>query len=467
MSALGSCHFYSHCIESKFPCGDEGLVLSYAEQRCNAIKKLRSKRQGRECPSCVSIIAFKWAHQVEQCFQERLLVLLQEYESRGLYHDPIVCLGWEREAALAMNYCYNQSSNIHVDELSDEDIKTLDSKFRIGGEYYNAMVDRGLPLVVKERRSALAAELVRVPSLVRLVYCIRASKYESTSELVPSHSDYIQTVRHKVNNGQSLPRSSLPLSNFHYGGRDDQHEDHPCTDHQPIGINPATESFHLVTLFVENSNTPIDLKVHFVRFNLSNTSILSVMFELTSAMSSSSKPPRRMTECGDGRRLATEECDYGGDTAMGCSINCRMEQNYDCETERLQPSVCKLEVCGDGMRTLGEACDDGNSETGDGCNNLCRVENATHICTRSYNKTSSCRLLSLSKVNQNRYYRSSITSRQASPSFSSREGASAHESSKRTLQPLPASSTGSRSVSISWIVPCVMTVLAASLIFIR
>lgn len=407
-------------------------------------------------------MASRWAHQVEQCFQDRLLALMRRYKREGMYHDPIMCLGWEREAALEMNYCYNQSSVVH--QLLPEDIKTMMSKFRIGGDYYDSMVDRGLPVVVKGRpNSALAAELVKITPMVRIIFCIKANKYVHMGEENTSHEDYIRTVHYKIDS-----EYSLPLSSFHYGGKDEMQKGQPCDTHQPPGININSDGFHLVSLFVENSRLRPELeRSDRFYFRQSGSTIIAAMYELTSSRSDSTKPPRGATECGDGRRQATEECDYGGNSAEGCSIDCRVQDKYDCGTARMQPSLCKLGVCGDGTRTHGEVCDDRNLQDGDGCDSSCEVEMATHTCSKIYNRTSSCTLQIPSQANQVAPVRRARSSFKQALALSSRAAAPTQEPSETTLQPLMASSASSRSVSISWMVPCALVLLSAILVLCR
>jgi cysteine-rich repeat protein len=68
--------------------------------------------------------------------------------------------------------------------------------------------------------------------------------------------------------------------------------------------------------------------------------------------------PGTESECGNGSREGTEQCD-DGNTANGdgCSSSCT--------TETAQP------VCGNGEVEVGEACDDGNDRDGDGCQKNC------------------------------------------------------------------------------------------------
>jgi len=67
--------------------------------------------------------------------------------------------------------------------------------------------------------------------------------------------------------------------------------------------------------------------------------------------------PGTESECGNGSREGTEQCD-DGNTANGdgCSSSCTTEA---------------APVCGNGEVEVGEACDDGNTRNGDGCQNDC------------------------------------------------------------------------------------------------
>lgn len=77
-------------------------------------------------------------------------------------------------------------------------------------------------------------------------------------------------------------------------------------------------------------------------------------------------------DCGDGMRIASEQCD-DGNTANGdgCSNACRIDNGFTCDGA--MPDVC-TPICGDGMVLGGEPCDDGNTANGDGCSSQCDVE---------------------------------------------------------------------------------------------
>lgn len=77
-------------------------------------------------------------------------------------------------------------------------------------------------------------------------------------------------------------------------------------------------------------------------------------------------------ECGDGVIAGTEVCDDGDtDSGDGCSNVCAVEAGYSCTGE---PSVCTPDpVCGNGNVESGEDCDDGNSLNTDACTNVCEL----------------------------------------------------------------------------------------------
>ena len=63
-----------------------------------------------------------------------------------------------------------------------------------------------------------------------------------------------------------------------------------------------------------------------------------------------------------------EECDDGNtDFGDGCSLDCNIEDGYECPIVGLP---CHL-MCADGGLDSGEECDDGNTDTGDGCSEVC------------------------------------------------------------------------------------------------
>ncbi len=87
--------------------------------------------------------------------------------------------------------------------------------------------------------------------------------------------------------------------------------------------------------------------------------------------------------CGDGMTDPQLEFCDDGDTmgTDGCNANCEVETGWHCSTtSATMPSVCAMDICGDGLLKMGEDCDDGNMMTGDGCDASCKVETG-YTCT--------------------------------------------------------------------------------------
>lgn len=76
-----------------------------------------------------------------------------------------------------------------------------------------------------------------------------------------------------------------------------------------------------------------------------------------------------ITDCGNGELDGAEQCDDGNDSDNDGCTNCKVDPNYDCDTDG-----CDLTVCGDSNREMGEGCDDGNLVAGDGCGPTCQLE---------------------------------------------------------------------------------------------
>ena len=84
--------------------------------------------------------------------------------------------------------------------------------------------------------------------------------------------------------------------------------------------------------------------------------------------------------CGDGHRDTVEGCDDGNQrSGDGCSARCAVEEGYSCRAPPAGPGGRShrqhcAPVCGDGRRIAPEDCDDGNTAGGDGCSAACSVE---------------------------------------------------------------------------------------------
>src|SRR3990172_2524995 len=99
--------------------------------------------------------------------------------------------------------------------------------------------------------------------------------------------------------------------------------------------------------------------------------------------------------CGDNILQATEECDDGNtDGGDGCSALCKIEAcgnnvvdvGEECDDGNTDPgdgcsTACLIEVCGNGILDPGEEWDDGNTADDDGCSQVCLIENEAPICS--------------------------------------------------------------------------------------
>lgn len=76
--------------------------------------------------------------------------------------------------------------------------------------------------------------------------------------------------------------------------------------------------------------------------------------------------------CGDAVQHQDEQCDDGDrQSGDGCDNLCRVEGGWVCNQS--EPSRC-TPVCGDRRLAGDETCDDGNGNNGDGCNAACAIE---------------------------------------------------------------------------------------------
>ncbi len=104
---------------------------------------------------------------------------------------------------------------------------------------------------------------------------------------------------------------------------------------------------------------------------------------------------KRKSGCGDGRRSSDEVCDDGNfASGDGCSELCTVEPGYTCVAAPAESSGhvadrC-VNSCGDGRKSGSEHCDDGNRAAGDGCSEVCRVEEGW-ACKAVNGDVDSCR----------------------------------------------------------------------------
>lgn len=453
-----SCEFYSNCIESDFHCGSQGFTVSYAQERCNIIKKLRPG----SCTSqfCVSRQARNWAHHTESCIRNKLMNLLNNHTYTANKHpDPHSCLAWEMDAIAQLNSCYLERGSAFLN-LPEADMHALVNLFRIS-DYYSPAVSAGLVDLIETRNPVLAMALYSnhtLSSRHRIVLCVKGTKYTvGASGTSPSPQDYVTVA------SQALAPEETEF--FHYAGPD-QLEDTVgglCYNRSSdYNINTYVNDYHLVTWFTADHNRDDIGKVDIRHKNeiegFGVLEVSGVLFELTTTIQPNTPyPERKITQCGDGIRQVTELCDFTA-AYPGCTIDCRVREEHDCTTEKMAGSRCWREVCGDGLRTRGEQCDDGNTsaeeEDVDGCSNSCRIDSDTHSCSQAYNDTSKCKPLvsSLSQLpaqpaNSRLTAGGSLNPRRA-PSASSED---------ITLLLLPAASAGFRLMATS-VLPAILAV---------
>ena len=103
--------------------------------------------------------------------------------------------------------------------------------------------------------------------------------------------------------------------------------------------------------------------------------------------------------CGDGRLIDPEVCDDNNTlNADGCSSDCMFEEGFVCETMEdattgFNFTFCNA-VCGDGRTNFPETCDDNNMRSGDGCSDICIVEDQFE-CMQDVNGVSVCEAILL------------------------------------------------------------------------
>ena len=385
LQTMDSCQFYSHCMESLFPCGSSGFALSYAQQRCESIRRLHSSCEGSS--TCVQDTGvLNWAKASEDCLRQRLYHLLTG-ELKNSTSDPPTCLHLERKAIAEMNACYQDSRpdlcpSIGTSDFPSlqQDLSTVVNAFSVGGEYYSRVVEPGVVGAIENcshaNSSAIASSLMSQPLPRRVILCVNVTKYHRVrpTVLVDVPPDQLRQ--------EVASQLSRPLEEVVYSGPDSNHS---CVSsilpEQLQGlVNLEDHEWHFLTLFTPPSAGLLSAVIA----NYSpRDSGHSVYFEYQS--------PREATLCGDGLRQAGELCDYTGMALPSCDFSCSPRPSLECSVERLRPSYCWREECGDGYRTSSEECDDSNTHPNDGCSADCRIE-MHYECTNIYNRTSECRV---------------------------------------------------------------------------
>lgn len=331
----------------------------------------------------MSRAARDWAQDTETCLHTKLTALLKRYPAP--HPDPQLCLNWEMDAIAELNSCYTELGAAFL-QLADAEIRTLVSQFRISN-YYSPVVDDALVDLIRTRSEDLATEVMQSHTLSsrhRIILCIKATKYLSeTEERIPSPQEYVA-----ITSNELAPEE---IDFFHYAGPDQLADAEKvgglCYDRSQDFDVALNNPYHLVTWFTtEHSNQ--DIQRVDIQHRTNALTANAVMFELTSTESGNPIADRVVTQCGDGIRQVTESCDFTG-SYPSCTIDCEVREGHDCLTDKLAPSRCWKEACGNGLRTRGEQCDDGNTLGLDGCSSSCEIED-NHKCSQRYNATSHC-----------------------------------------------------------------------------
>ena len=373
----GSCEFYSHCIDSLFPCGEMGFAVAYAERRCKSIRQLHVSEDN--CSSCVSDTQVEeWSQAHDDCLQQRLYNLANEYQNKT--RDPPTCLRFEKKAFEEIDICYSTtrkklcSAVEHSTDtaLLQQDLSTVARLFRIN-EYYSSIAERALSENVRScnhtESNWLADSLLSQEKELKVVFC-GAYKYDD------GQMSNLETSLP----GEAAKTLERPEEQFIYAGPD---YDDQCDDEAPSTL-PATLDFHFIVWLPEPNDTlPHNLSSDFY-------SVHSALYDFKMFVH---KPLTSNNTCGDGIRQAGELCDtgtYNLSAVSSCKyMTCTSAAEYDCSTEQLQLTVCWRRVCGNGRRESQEQCDDLNGRDRDGCSSNCTIENG-YECSTVYNETSTC-----------------------------------------------------------------------------
>ena len=383
-----TCQFYSHCIESLFPCGPSGFILAYAEKRCNSIRLFRSSDD--DCDSCLKNAEIvQWTREQEQCFKQGMYDILTGEDFQNKIPDPVTCLLLERKAIDTLQTCSRPELCTALEQPKDiqsvtEDLLSVVEAFRVN-EYYGSVAERALSSSVSDcngtHTTELAESLISEPPQLRVVFC--ATITAKTSIGGPNIND-TATLQSIVRNNVATAQLHRPIEQFVSSGIDVLNVDSRCFVKHPKDppLPPPDSDYYFLTWFPStNDSLPYNLTEPFYS-NITKTEAVSI-FVFESASNSL---------CGNGIRDASELCDlgvYNGDSESGCTNSCLPVEGFDCSVEANQPSFCWKQECGDGRRTSGEGCDDGDDIDGNGCSSSCQIEPGFH-CSTVYNTTSQC-----------------------------------------------------------------------------
>ncbi len=345
----------------------------------------------------------QWSTKVETCIQTGLQNLITRDFSE-VESDPVTCTSFEKKAIEKVNDCYynpeGKSDLDHRPELCQllgngiseqihRDLTTLVKAFHVGGDYHVNTVDRGIPELVREcGHHEVANSLYIGEPRLRVIFCTWAfNQSNRTKSVDPAH--YVTIISRHLNDSES---------NFQYGGTG---LNNLCAENLPNSAQDGNYDFHVVTWFALPNNTMAQDWNETIVIRKKVEFIIGSFFEFSYDKNDYlANRIRDYSKCGNGRRDPGEMCDYAMLNSSVCSLECEIEQPieeseriYECSTDRLQPSYCWLQQCGDGSKTSAEECDDGNRHNGDGCSSQCRIETPQFTCNNRYNQTSICKPL--------------------------------------------------------------------------
>lgn len=333
----------------------------------------------------------QWSNKVETCIQTGLQDLIDS-DFSGVEADPVTCTSFENKAIQKINDCYrnpdgkNESGLCYLLEsgISQEvhqDLTNLVKAFHVGGDYHVGTVDMGIPELVREcGHPEVANSLYIGEPRLRVIFCASGRNRQTEDKL--DSGDYISMISRHLNDSES---------NFQYGGIGFSSL---CSEKTPESGQGG--DYVIVTWFALPNNTMAQ-NWNVTVATRENSKILGTFFEFTNDREDYlANRIRDYRKCGNGRRDPGETCDYAMLNSSVCSLECEIEQPveetkiYECSTDRLKPSYCRPQECGDGKKTSAEECDDGNRNNGDGCSSQCRIEQPQFTCENRYNRTSRC-----------------------------------------------------------------------------
>lgn len=218
-----------------------GFILEHAYARCDALANLQSN------VDMDGILT--WIIGVENCNIMSLDHVYMQHAAEEVTRDPVTCLRLEKKILEKVNECYSNNApqlcqllgdSVNATEL--QDLNRLVSTINVGGEYYTATVNSGIPKLVRQcGHSETADSLYIGRPTYRLIFCMWANSANVTAE------DYVQFLSRHLNDSES---------NFQYGGTS-MHRTCAASIPPSTQLNTCTGTydFHVVTWFAAPNNS--------------------------------------------------------------------------------------------------------------------------------------------------------------------------------------------------------------------